>query len=258
MRDFQAQQMAMMQAIANRPVPSPFANMNIPEVITAITAAISVLRPPPAPAPPPAQVVDQSDRAINMLLKGIELAKDLGGGGGGESSLMDVMRDMVKSPVIAAAVQAASHPQPMRQPAPRPVVSHAKLPHTPQSTPQPTPAPMNQPQSAHTALVGYLTLLTAKAAEGADPGAYAQIILDNLDEELIISLLNRRPTPVDALISDYPPAAEQRAWFEDLVSIIQEAFEDDEGGESEGGESMPESEASDGVTENGDASGAGT
>lgn len=73
-------------------------------------------------------------------------------------------------------------------------------------------------------LTQYLALLCNKAAEEADPSLYADLVLDNLDPEILDGLLQRKPTPVDGLIADYPPVAEHRAWFEQLVQIIQEAL----------------------------------
>lgn len=264
MREFQAQQLAMMQAIA-RPPASPFAGMDIPAVISAVTAAISVLRPPPAPMPPPAQVVDQSDRAINMLLKGIELAKDLNSGGGGERSMFDFALEAMKSPVVAAAVQAAGQPpapqhQPQRPPQQRlpnpqapqpPVVSHAK--HSAPVQTQPPASPMQPTPVPHppSPIVKYMALLTAKAAAGADASLYAEMVLDNLDDETIIGLLNREPNPLDALMADYPPANDHREWFESLIATIAAAYEDDGTGDGEGdgddADDVPESGASIGV-----------
>jgi hypothetical protein len=238
-REMQAVQLASMQRAA-APA-NPLAGIDLPAVITAIAAAVTALRPPPAPAlPPPPPPVDNSDRAINMLLKGIELAKDLGaGGGGGESSLMDVARDLMKSPMLAAVVQAsaASPPRPA-QPRPPQNVSHAKLPapngssQTPQPGQQPmqaAPTPEQPPQQTReNVIAGYLAILVQKATEGADPQLYAAMILDNVDDETIISMLERKPTAVDALIADCPTVATQRQWFEDLVSIIKSAYEDDD------------------------------
>jgi hypothetical protein len=70
----------------------------------------------------------------------------------------------------------------------------------------------------------YLAQLTRKAAEGGDPALYADLILDNIDVDTLQTLLNRLPSPVDALIGDYAPIAGHREWFQAMVDVIAQAL----------------------------------
>jgi len=235
MRDSQAQQMAMMRAMmeSRSSAASPFGNMDLPAVISSIAAAVTALRPPPAPVQPPPP--DTSSKAIDMLLKGIELARELKGDGGGESSLMDVVRDLVKSPMLAQAVASAALPSPIARPPvqpriqamppPRPPenVSHAKLEPAAVSEPQPNPS---QLMFAH-----YVQMLVDKAAAGADAMLYAELILDSLSDDDVQAMLEQQPSTVDWLIGINPGVAAQRAWFQTLVDTIASAFEPDEAGD---------------------------
>jgi hypothetical protein len=78
---------------------SMLGQMDLPAVITAFGTLVQMMRPP---APPPMQApAFDASAGLDMLMKGIQLAKDLrdDSGGGGESSMMDVVRDLIKSPV---------------------------------------------------------------------------------------------------------------------------------------------------------------
>lgn len=234
MRDGFARQAEMMQAIVRasaQPNGSLFSGMDLPATITAIAAAVTALRPPPVPpAPPPLQA--DPNQAIDMLLKGIELARDLkaDAGGGDEPSLMTILRDLIRSPVLAQAVAASSAPAPARLQVrpPAPGISHYQLepnqvvaPALHQSFASETSA---QPAASTNMLTQYLTLLVRKAAEGGDPALYADLVLDNVDADMLQVLLARPPSPVDALIGDHAPIAAHREWFQALVDTISEAL----------------------------------
>ena len=278
LRDDMAKQGKILEALALRmaaPPPAPvsplasiFSGASLPETIGAISTMLQMLRPP-APPPPPAAPPPGSDTAtaIDMLMKGIELARELNGGEKGESSLMDVVRDMVKSPFIAQAIEAAAHAQaPAAQPQrrlarPRPAPPPGAAPHTPNplgptvQRPAPQQFQHQQPTSQHEGqdmrinshdpngaavatvvnpLVQYMEFLNVQAANDADPEVYAALVLDNLDDDTINALLSREPDPVTALLQDYPPAAAYREWYEDLVAIVADAVSgEDEGGGGE-------------------------
>lgn len=74
----------------------------------------------------------------------------------------------------------------------------------------------------------YYGLLCQKAAAGADPTLYAEIVLDNVPDETLDMLLTRQPTPLDALIAEYPPAAQHREWFAQLIDTLMQAMTDEE------------------------------
>jgi len=232
----QAELMANVLRTIATPAPSPvslLSGIDIPAAITAISALLSTLRPPP-PQPVPQGV--NPDRAIDMLMKGFELARELKGNeGGAEPTLMGLMSDLLKSPMVGQMVAAAqAQPQAQQRIAPpRPPQQPPKPPAQPLAPPLNTPpvqppaqsfASETQPEPVNPMLTQYLALLCAKAADGADPALYADLVLDNLDPDLLDQLLARLPTPVDGLIADHAAVAEHREWFEQLVAIIQGAL----------------------------------
>lgn len=221
MRDgFAAQAAAMRELAATPRAASPLANMDIPSVITAIAAAITALRPPPAPpAPPP-----PPDRSVDMLIQGIQLASELREGASPpDNSIGGMLRTVLQSPLMAQAVQAATAPPPP-QPRPAPPVAPA----LPQPA-KPAEAPKTQePAPVNAVLHHYYGMLCQKAATGADPTLYAEVILDNVDDDTLNALLSRQPTPLDALIAEYPPAAAHRDWFATLVDTLMQAMSEEE------------------------------
>lgn len=215
---------ALLRSSAQAARPS-FAGIDIPATIAAVAAAVTALRPPPVPMMQMQQPANQN-QSIDMLLKGIELARELRsdmGGGGEDPSMMTLLRDVIKSPILAQAVAAASPSSLPTQP--------KQMLQQPTSIASPAGgfARETQPRAAppESMLVHYLAHLTRKAAEGGDPALYADLVLDNLDQDALISMLDRKPTAVDALIRDYPPVAQHREWFSSLVEIIRGALEPD-------------------------------
>lgn len=223
MRDgFAAQAAAMRDALAasRSSVPSMFANMNIPEIITAAAAAITALRPPPAPVMP-----DTTSKALEMFMQGLQIARELREDAGpADNSIGGMLRDVLKSPIVAAAVQSAAQQaqQPPRLPnpaaaTPQPAqVSHAK-PAVP--APQPTPQPENQ------VLAYYLGFLVGKAKTGADPSLYAELVLDNVPDAQLTPMLSRGDALIDDLIGIHPPVGEHREWFVALLKEVNELLE---------------------------------
>jgi hypothetical protein len=230
MREGFAKQAAMMaealRAIAMpAPAPvSPFAGIDIPAAITAVSALLATLRPPPAP--PPIQQNGGTDKAIDMLLKGIDLARELKSesGGDGETSMLSILREFIKSPMLAQAVSVAAQPPaaPVRPALARPPQA-PPVQQPAQSFASATPAapPMNM------LLTQYLGMLVKKAEEGSDPVLYADLVLDSLDEETLRALLVRPPSAVDALIADFAPVAQHRDWFQQLIDAIVAALASD-------------------------------
>lgn len=226
----------VIRTAAPAPAPaSPLAGINIPELVTSLATLMRTLAPQPAQSANP-------DRAIDMLMKGIELAQSLKSENGGEEpSLMGLMRDLIKSPMAAQAIAAtmqAQHPQP-RPAAPRPPAGAPAIQHQPQP---PAPAPSFAGETAAPAapetpavnplLKQYLGMLVSKAENGADPTLYADLVLDNLTEDQLNQLLDAQPSTVDYLITVEPRVATQRDWFTVMVNTIALALEPDEEAQS--------------------------
>lgn len=235
---FQKQAELMANVVKTLAVPAPapkplLEGVNITELVGGIAALLQVLRPPtPVPQAPPVETY------INVLMKGIELAKDVKGDGGeGDTSLLGLVKELIKSPMLSTAMQATlaqaqaqapaapQRPQvPMRPrpPAPPPA---ATAPSTPAASPaQPTPSFAGE-TSVHPMLPTYLGILVSKAAAQSDPAIYADLVLDNLDDAQLTQLLGAEPTPVDWLATINPGVNTHRVWFETLVRLIDEALE---------------------------------
>ncbi len=220
MRDSLAQQTTMIRdMLASRPpAASPFAGMDLPAIITAVAAAVTALRPPPAPVAPPAP--DTTDKMLDMFTRGLEIATSLPSRG--EEGIGGLLRDVLKSPILATAVQAASQPQPgpqqQRQPQqalpnPSPSVSHAKT----------DPQSINLPQQEENKVLSYyLGFLVGKAQTEADPSLYAELVLDNVPDAQLTPMLARGDQLIDDLVAVHPPVAQHREWFVSLIKEINE------------------------------------
>lgn len=229
---FAAQAAALREATAVRPAGPPmFSGDNLPAIITAVTGALVALRPPPPPAPPPqpAPDVDFASKSIDMFMKGLELARDLKEDASpADNSIGGMLRTVLGSPLMAQAVAAAT-PQP-RPAQPRPAIAG---PQQPQAQPQPQPQQSQpqptQPEAADFNMLHYYYgLLCQKAAAGADPVLYAEVVLDNVPDDTLNNLLTRQPTPLDALLAEYPAAAPHREWFATLIDTLLSAMTEGE------------------------------
>lgn len=217
------------------------ASLDIPAIISAIAAAVTAFRPAPVP---PAPAVDPS-KSIDMFIQGLEIGRELRQDGGkDEPTLLGMLNNVIQSPMMAQAVASTLRPQPARR-APPP---HQQIPQrvpiqqapTPQAPPQPsasfaseTVQPMNTPSELPVAQ--YLSLLCAKAQSGADPALYADLILDNIDDDTLAAVLNGQPTPVDFLADFHPPVRENRDWFDSLIATMREALDADSNNEAQSG-----------------------
>jgi len=227
MRESLAQQTAMIRDMLATRAPSPFSGMNLPEVITAAAAAITALRPPPAPpAPPP---VDTTSQALEMFMRGMEIMNNVRESApSGDNSIGGMLRDVLRSPIVAAAVQnaiptAARPPQPPALPNPQPAqVSHAKTSEGNVVAAKPTdPQPTNQ-QEGTKMLEYYLGFLVGKARGGADASLYAELVLDNVPDTQLTPMLARGDQLIDDLIAIHAPVSQHREWFVMLIKEINE------------------------------------
>lgn len=263
LRDRQDKSDKVLEAIAARlaaPPPaapglgSMLAQMDLPGVIGAFGSLLKLMTPPPPPPmPAPAPAADPM-AGIEMFMKAFELARELQGDGGGEKSLMGVVSDLIKSPLLAQAVQAGAQqmqpqlPGPQHRPPQQPMMRGPMVPggrvvQTPMGpVHQPAPAHAPAAEVSHAKLpegqematvdtsaatiMGQMEFLCAQAADGADPELYAGLILDQLDDDTLIRILNMPPDPLTALIDMYPAAEPHREWFAQIIEYVAGAFEE--------------------------------
>ena len=223
MRDGFAQQAELLrEALTARPA-TPGVDINgLLQTLPSLLQSLRTLT-----APPPTEAAPES-KAIDMLLKGFELAKELRSEASDDGGLLSVVRDVLKSPLLAQAVAASSAsipstPAPIRTTVAAPVAQPVSVPPIAPAAPTPN---VTQPTGVDMqAMRRYLALLCEKAAAGSDPTLYADLILDNAPEFVIRAVLNRQPSAIDALIADYPPVAQYREFFEELIAALREALD---------------------------------
>jgi hypothetical protein len=225
MRDgFAAQAAAIREMSASRNgAASLFQGADLPAIITAAAAAITALRPPPPPPP-----ADTSAQALDMFMRGLELAREMRDDAPGDSSFGGMLRDVLRSPIVAAAVQNSMSPPPPPEPRPAP-----PAPQISQAKTTPTPPPSSQPSAENNMIAYYLGFLVSKAQADADPELYAEMVLDNLTDEQLIPMLNRGPALIDDFIAAVPAVANHRPWFESLIAAVTNALKVDDTSDAE-------------------------
>jgi hypothetical protein len=149
--------------------------------------------------------------ALDMVNAAMEFSKKLGGGGG-ETTFYDVLQEFVAQaggPVaraVESAVIAAQAKNGERVPA------------------LPVAVVQSQPEGATMQKIPprYVALLVEKAIEGSDPALYADLIIDNVPEVLIVSVLDGGIVTVLGAIDARVPA--QAQWFEQLGAVLRQAL----------------------------------
>lgn len=211
--------------------------------IALLTSLVTGLINKPAPVPPPAtdplDIIEKlapilrpekgggndAGDAVKLLLQGVELGKELGGGGGGEAGFADVMLkglDTVKG-------LAASHPVPSPRPTPKPVPRSAG--NVPAQEPV-RPAPVNPEASPMVKLLQWMNqqvkLLVYQAARGKSPALYAELFLDNLPPFLTEAQVRERmtsETALDDLAGINAEVLQYRPWFEEFRRAVLELID---------------------------------
>lgn len=161
---------------------------------------------------------------IEMLLKGIEIAKDVVGGNN-ETSFLDLARDLIKSPLLAKAVEATAHP-----PIPPSVPSHVQAVPKPSVNPVSTNSvnPATPKESKESVMIKYYVgMLIDRAQRGSDPALYADFILDNVPEEIIRQYLARENL-IEEIQKIDPRAAQHKEWLIALRDYLIEGLTDEE------------------------------
>lgn len=194
----------LLQSRAPAPATDPVAIMNA--ILGGLVQMKTFIAPPV-----------QQNNGIELLIKGIEMGRDFGRENG-ESSFMDLFRDLIKSPLLEKAIDASTQ---VTQPGNVPCVPNVNVnakPAIQNSSNLTGNENMNLQQKA---LQYYVDMLVKKAESNADPVLYADFILDNLPEETIRAYINR-----DDLIAEMskinPAVSQYTDWFTALRDNIRE------------------------------------
>lgn len=196
------------------PAADPLAMM---ERMSAIMANMKTAMPETSAAAPAA--------AMEMFQKGIELAQSLAGAGGGETSAMDVLKSVVSSPAVSnlvAVIMGRAIPGGGGQP--------AASGYTPAAAQRPAMTlppvmPANRQGMSEADVValirGQIDFLILQANAGRDPFLYAEMMLDNLPEPMIMHLLDS-PNVIGELVAINPAMGNYMPWFTKLIEAMRE------------------------------------
>jgi hypothetical protein len=160
------------------------------------------------------------DKVMELVMKGMELAKETGGGGGDDwtgvaAKAIDVLGEPLAMLMQTSAIAPAAAPA---------AVSTATVQRQPVTVVKPMMNPM---------VKQYVSFLVGKAAKGADPDLYADLVLDNVPETLVRQFMDD-PDPVAKLAVFDARVAQHAEWFRDLGQACMEALNADAPGSGSG------------------------
>lgn len=211
----------MMTALASRPVPEAPKGPSVMEILS----MIKEMRP------------EKSDGGVEMLLRGLELGKELGGSGGGGDDMIGLAKSAMEMLPGLAAAQTAAAPR-VSNPRPIPVIAPPVPVAPPVATVQASQTPEGEPMLMKLNWLRAQTrALLNQAARDKNPELYAEVMLDNLPgyftaEEMLAEL--KAPNAIDRLASLVPEVANYRPWFENFRSAVVTFLEGDDENEDEG------------------------
>lgn len=157
---------------------------------------------------------------VELLLKGMEIAKDFNGGNG-ESTMMDVIRDLIKSPLMQKVIEGSSSFVDSNNPNNNkhnlnkiPVQTNMLSKQKPESN-------LQENNDMNPLIKGYINQLVKKAAQDSDPELYAAFILDNVPETTIRQYILRDDL-MEMITKINPQASQYSLWFAELKNNIIE------------------------------------
>lgn len=180
-----------------------------------------------------------------VLLKGLQLGRELAGGGG-ETGMLDVAKTGLEA--LMPLIQQGRQPQPANAPA-APAVRRLPAPDAPALVRPPAtsaqPGAGTQPGEGEEVkalqqlkwITAQLNILVNHAAREKNPELYAEVMLDNLPTFITLEDIAQHIGADDALdkLASIDSRVQQfRPWFEEFRKAVQAFLSDD--GEEEGDE----------------------
>jgi hypothetical protein len=159
---------------------------------------------------------DQSKDAVNMLIQGLTLAKELGPKDG-ETNSSDILLEGIKQ-FAPALVQGA---QAMKEHAPG---NGAQLP-PPDQQAAADAAREKEMGMRQMVIRQQLGFLVQNAANGKNPELYAELLLDQLGEKVVLDFI-AQPDALEKLVAINADVATHSQWFEALRNSILELTAD--------------------------------
>jgi hypothetical protein len=210
------------------------------ETMTLMIGLMKSMKDFSSPQIPQAPAFDP-EKMFDLFLKGMEMGRD--SGGGGETGLMDLAKELIKSPLLGQLAQAATTPQlsPPKMEQPKlPVQLPIKL--NPQAQSEIKPQPPTQGENMTNPVIKhYLNMLIQKAENDSDPVLYAEFILDNAPQSMVEENIMREDL-IEYASSIDPRVKQHEKWFTELrdhivsVLTLPEETEEDEGDRDNPGE----------------------
>lgn len=201
----QAQQFSQLKELMVTAKPAPAFNMM--EMMTGmVTLMVQMKNLMPQP-------IQHENNSMEYLLKGMEVMREMGNSAGNsdkDTNLLDIVRDLIKSPLLGKALEGISTP-----------VKTEKI-----TAPAQAPSQLNSPTASgnndmNPIVKGYINQLIKKAAQNSDPELYAAFILDNVPETIVKQYLLRDDL-MTVITAINPEAGKYGEWFEELKNSIIE------------------------------------
>lgn len=236
----------LIQTTMSRPITKQetlLEKINIVELLPTIVAALTGLKTFLTPAPN--NGAKDMVEMLNSFMGVAEKLKGDSGEGKGESSMVDIIRDLLKSPMFEKMVDGIATMPPAMTALPPGTVTPPRQPGIgetvqPLSKQQPQQPAVQQPQTNGAseqqqaidpqlqALVHNLKYLTQKAAQGSDVGLYADWIMDNVPSDYLKQMV-ADPNALNTLIQLVPEAMPYTGWFARLINEVNIALTPDDG-----------------------------
>lgn len=193
-----------MQSMNVQPQPLALDPMKMFESMATVMSTMQKMQP----IIPNQSSVNSVDSGLALVMRGMEIAESMRSQGS-ESTFMDVVRDVIKSPVVESLAdllknKSATIAQPSTQ---RPMQNH------------PIVKPLEKVDEMNMVKKQYINMLLNKAREDASPILYAEYIVDNAPEEIIREHFMGAGV-LDTIIKDVPEVSKYKEWFVELQSAL--------------------------------------
>ena len=225
---FERQGQIMRDILMTRPLGPPAAPVtpavDFPSLIQSMSQLMGQMRPS-VPVAAPSAPAPSMETMLNLVLKGIEIGREVSSAATDDGGIIGVVRDLIKSPILEQALRSAV-----------PSTATAIAPTSPVALIDPTtpvapiaPRPATQPVQTNGAdnmntkemwIRAQLHFLVNKAEKDSDPELYAAYIVDNLPLDDVIAFIDR-PDALEQMISLNPKVGDYRSWFESLRDEIK-------------------------------------
>jgi hypothetical protein len=201
-----------------QPPPDPMAAMT--QLATLMTTMKSLMPEPPA-------------QNLDILLKGMELAKDFGGGGG-DTGFLDIVKELVRSPLVENALTNAAASRGLVQPSAVPAIAPpAVRPILPaNATPvMPTSGPNHQAMGQNDVnefVAAQLNTLVMLAGARSDPALIAETVYDNLPDATLDYIVSSENIIAELAAID-PRVNQHVVWFQHLLTAVKRIDAEEQG-----------------------------